>query len=108
MIEIIIQKLADRMDEKRGGGQCLKNSLQRWYIERGQVKNLWETQANLLDQSRFSPSQFFAPAKTFFGGNNPVFQISLMESPVLHKISFSRRRKNSSGFSGEKKALIFL
>jgi hypothetical protein len=39
-MELLIQKVADRMDEKRGAGQMLKISLQKWYIERGPVSGL--------------------------------------------------------------------
>jgi hypothetical protein len=34
-MDLHIQKVADRMDEKWGVDQGLKISLQRWYIERG-------------------------------------------------------------------------
>ena len=37
-MDLHIQKVADKMDEKRGAGQSLEFSLHRWYNERGQVR----------------------------------------------------------------------
>ena len=36
-MDLHIQKVADRMDEKRGAGQSLDLSLHRWYTKWGQV-----------------------------------------------------------------------